>query len=192
MEKEIGAEIRRLRRQKELTLDALASRTGLSKGYLSRLERGLKSPPISTLSNIVGALGVEIASLFQQKQNQPRISLVRSHERMQINRDGSSFGYYYEALAETFQPKTIEPFIITLTPNSRVPELFSHNGEEMIFVLHGEVSFIYGDEIYSCESGDCIYFDASVKHRADCDGSEEAKALVVIVPKGKAELSDVS
>lgn len=189
MEKEIGAEIRRLRRQKELTLDELANKTDLSKGYLSRLERGLKSPPISTLSTIAGALGVEIARFFPQKETQPKISLVRPHERMQIIRDGSSFGYYYEALAENFHPKTVEPFIINMPPNSKVPELYSHDGEEMIFILNGSVSFTYGDKIYTCAPGDCLYFDASVEHRADCLGPDEAKALVVIVPKGKSSES---
>jgi len=185
VEKKIGAEIRRLRLKKELTLDTLADRTGLSKGYLSRLERGLKSPPISTLSIIATALDVEIATFFPQKEAQPKISLVRPHQRIQIIRDGSEFGYYYEALAENFHPKTVEPFIITLPPNSKGPELYSHAGEEMIFVLEGKISFIYGNASYTCNPNDCLYFDASVAHRADCIGSKESKALVVIVPKKK-------
>jgi transcriptional regulator with XRE-family HTH domain len=188
MQKEIGATIRRIRRRNDITLDVLANRTGLSKGYLSRLERGLKSPPISTLSNIAGALGIEIAAFFQQPGNQPNISIVRSDERMQITRDGSAFGYYYEAIADQYPSKSVEPFIITMTPHAKEAELFSHEGEEMIFVLEGKISFTFGDEVFRCEVGDCLYFDSSIKHRCDCLDSKEAKALAVIIPKRKTQV----
>lgn len=186
MEKQIGAAIKKIRRQKELTLDVLAHRTGLSKGYLSRLERGLKSAPVSTLSNIACALGVEMTDFFQKDETRPKISIVQPDQRMKITRDGSTFGYVYEALAEKYRPKTVEPFLITFTPNVQVPELFSHQGEEMVFILSGRLSFIYGDEVYSCQAGDCLYFDSSVRHRADAVGDEEAKALMLLIPrKGK-------
>lgn len=182
MQKEIGEIIKKIRKNKGLTLDSLANRTGLSKGYLSKLERGLKSPPISTLSKISMALGVEMSVFFSPQTIQPKLTIVRPEERSKITRDGSSFGYYYESLARDFYHKSIEPFVMTLTPDPNELNTFSHEGEEMIFVLEGRISFTYGQEVFVCEKGDCLYFDASTEHRGDClDG--EAKALVVIVPK---------
>lgn len=182
MEKLIGDAIRALRRRKGMTLESLAREAGLSKGYLSKLERGLKLPPISTLSNIAGALGAEIAEFFQTERPQPKISHVRARERTRVSRAGSSFGYYYESLAERFRDKAAEPFIIILTPDTKEHPLFSHEGQEMIFVLEGRMLFSFGGEHYVCEPGDCLYFDARVEHRGECLGPEEARALVVIVP----------
>lgn len=190
MEQEPGLRIRNLRQQKGMTVEGLASRAGLSKGYLSKLERGLKTPPISTLSNVARALGVEIAHFFQSAADRPKVTLVRAGERTRIKKVGSTFGYFYEPLADGFQDKTVEPFIITMTPGAEKHPLFSHEGQEMIFVLEGRMVFSFGQERHVCEPGDCLYFDASVEHRGECLGSEEARALIVIMPaptpKGEA------
>jgi len=180
MDKEFGEAVRRLRKQRAVTLDTLALRTGLSKGYLSKVERGLNSPPISTLSRIAAALGVGIAEFFERPEEESRCSIVRSHERKLISRDGTLFGYQYEAIAHRRYRKTMEPFIITLTPHATDQTIFSHPGEEMMFVLEGEMLFFFGDERHVLKAGDCVYFDSGVPHRGQCIGDKEAKVLVVI------------
>ena len=56
-EKIICRNIKKLRKQNHLTLENLASLTGLTKGYLSKVERSQKAPPYSTLNKIAGAHG---------------------------------------------------------------------------------------------------------------------------------------
>ena len=182
MEQQIGSAIRRLRQRKGMTLETLATRTGVSKSYISKIERGLQSPPISTLSNIARALGTEITEFFRTEEQRPRLSLVRATERTRISGPDATFGYHYDAIADRFPDKSVEVFHITLTPNPERHTLFAHDGEEMIFVLQGRMLFLFGDERYVCEEGDCLYFDSSVEHRGECLGDEEARALVVIIP----------
>ena len=68
---EIGQKIKRLRIQKGLTLEELASRSELTKGFLSQLERDLTSPSIATLNDIVEALGSSLSEFFKdEKQEQ--------------------------------------------------------------------------------------------------------------------------
>ena len=75
----------------------------------------------------------------------------------------------------------MEPFIITLTPNSKENRLFAHNGEEMLYLIKGSIEMIYGEESYTVTMpGTCIYIDSSIPHRANCAGNTEAQLLVVV------------
>ncbi len=183
MEDQVGARIRKLRRGQGVTLETVALRSGLSKGYLSKVERGLKSPPISTLSRIAVALGLDIAAFFERDGADLKCSIVRQDERQPITRDGSLFGYYYEAIAHPYHRKAMEPFIITLTPHATDKTIFSHEGEEMMLVLEGKMLFYFGEERHLMAEGDCVYFDSGVPHRGECSGEKEAKVLVVISAK---------
>lgn len=180
MEDQIGAKIRRLRRRRNLTLQATAEKSGLTKGYLSKVERGLKSPPIATLSRIAQALNADMAEFFERSDDGRKCTIVRRDERKPVNLDGQLFGYHYEALAYRYHRKMMEPFLITLTPNATDRTIFSHEGEEMMIVLEGRMLFYFGDERHVCDEGDCIYFDSGVPHRGECVGDWEAKVLVVI------------
>jgi transcriptional regulator with XRE-family HTH domain len=167
-----------------MTLDKLAAATGLTKGYLSKLERGAKIPPIATLSLLAKSLGTDIASLLQQERA-PKVaasgavSLVRATERKRVLRGGSSFGYDYNALAQDIRAKHMAPFVFTFPAQILREVTFEHEGEEMVFVLSGVVEFQVGSHVYELSPGDCLYFDAKLPHRG-CGKGGDAKALVVI------------
>lgn len=186
----VGQRLRQLRKQRRLTLDVLASQTGFTKGYLSKIERGRKVPPIASLARISQALAIELADLLQpgsesESPEQPRISVVRSHERQRVVRGGSTFGYDYQALAHAITHKHMHPFIFTFPPHLLKEVHFEHEGEEMIFILSGTVEFEAGDTRVQLSPGDCVYFDASLPHRGRGINGE-AKALVVIyTPEGQ-------
>lgn len=187
-EKEIGAKIRHLRNHRAITLDALTMRTGLSAGYLSKIERGLSSPPIATLSRIASALGVKLSDFFKDFEREQNISIVLPEERKALTRDGQVYGYYYETLAHKRYNKLMEPFVIRLIPKCSDRRMFVHRGEEMLYLLEGQIEMTYGDETYQItEVGTCIYIDSAVLHRADCLGDKEAKLLVVVSQNAETE-----
>ena len=179
-EKRIAEKIRTLRIRKKITLDDLSSKTGFTKGYLSKLENAKKVPPIATLSTIAKALGVEIADFFDRERRDIRWSIVRKAERKPIIRNGTLFGYHYESIAYKKHPKKMEPFIITLIPHATDHTIFDHHGEELMFVLEGKMKVFLGDERHILEEGDCIYFNSGIPHRGECVGKREARVLVVI------------
>lgn len=180
-EERVGSRIRALRGARAITLQTLASRTGLTTGYLSKLERGLANPPIATLSRIAAALGNSVVDLLDDADGSTRLSIVPPEERRPVTRDGSTYGYHYDALAYKLRNKSMEPFLITMTPNPTDSTVFSHAGEEMLYVLEGDIEFFHGEERHRLGAGTCIYFDASIPHRAQCAGKQPARALVVIV-----------
>jgi transcriptional regulator with XRE-family HTH domain len=180
MEDQIGAVIARMRKERSITLQTLAQRSGLTKGYLSKIENGHKSPPVSTLSRIAQALGVELSDFFDRPEIPPSFALVRKDERQSITRPGASSVYQYAAIAHSYGRKSMEPFIITFPPHSKSKTMMIHQGEEMLYVLKGRMRFVHGDKEYICEEGDCLYFDSSVPHRGECLGNEETQVLMVV------------
>ena len=72
---DIGQKIKRLRTKNGLTLEELASRSELTKGFLSQVERNLTSPSIATLNDILEALGTTLAAFFKEEQEENEITL---------------------------------------------------------------------------------------------------------------------
>ena len=179
-EKEIGKNIRAMRKAAGHSLDAFAKKTGLSKGYLSKLENSDKSPPVSTLIIIAEALGVSLSELFGEGQEKISLSLVKAGQRKPMARNGTSFGYSYETLAHTFPNKHMEPYVLTIPASSTKSAVFKHKGEEILLVLQGTMRFTHGADQYLVETGDCIYFDSGIEHYGLPVGEVDLKCLMVI------------
>ncbi len=183
IEIKIAKKIRQLRLQQRMTQDRLASKTGFSKAFISKIENHITSPSIASLFKIATALGVSISSLLDEhpEENQDLI-LVRRGERKKIVGPGSHIGFSYESLAYKKKRKIMEPFIIKYPPGSHVQRLFEHEGEEMVYILKGKIRLIYGNKTYILKEGDTIYFNPSIPHRGESVGREEAIGLCVLVP----------
>jgi transcriptional regulator with XRE-family HTH domain len=179
-EAELGKRIQQYRTNKGLTLQELAEKTGLTKGYLSKIEKAEKAPPVSTLINIAKALNISISEIFGEVVENSPICLVKKSERHNIVRDGTVFGYAYQALAHKFHNKHMEPYVLTLPLHPKENALFQHKGEEILFVLEGTMRFFHGEKEFIVEEGDCIYFDGSIPHYGVCEGNKEAKCFMVI------------
>ncbi len=183
-EQQIGPRLRRIRKHCGFTLEELAEKTDLTKGYLSKIETGKKVPPIATLSRISHAVECEIAYFFQDREDgdriEDRVSVVRSGERRQVVRGGSSFGYDYRSLAHRYHDKAMDPFVFTFPADIQGATYFEHDGEELVFILDGTVEFEIADKMLRLETGDSVYFDSSLPHRGRSIGDGNAQALVVI------------
>jgi transcriptional regulator with XRE-family HTH domain len=171
-----------LRKQKSMTLDRLAISSGLTKSYLSKVERGLSVPSISTAMKIARSLELSVGQLLGETQYDDAISIVRGDERPSFMRGGSSSGYDYEMLAPGKQFKTMEPFIMRPPLTFQDDRRFNHSGQEIIFVLSGQMEIDFGGERYKLNKGDCAYFDAHVPHRSRSLNGKIAEALVVVMP----------
>ena len=185
-ERTICQNIKTLRLTRNMTLDDLSRLTGMSKGYLSKVERSGKLPPFSTLNRIATALGVETVSLFNGQSEPPdtRIALVRKNERKVIVTRGSLYGYKYETLAHNKPGKSMEPYIIE--PAFEEEAIFQHEGEELLYVLKGTHEFTYDGKKYIMHEGDCVYFDSGAPHTGRSIGREHARLLAVMFSREKS------
>lgn len=186
LEREIGHRIRSARRSKGLRLADLALSSGFSAGLLSKIERGKVSSPISTLAVIAKALGTSFEKLAADEakvenshDSSTEISVIKENERVHYDVVYNAAKSTYELLAPHMESKLMEPFIITL-PKEEVPTIYSHHpGQEMLFVLEGEVLFSYRRQNLVLRKGDCVYFDSSVAHKVRSAVEKEAKVLCV-------------
>jgi transcriptional regulator with XRE-family HTH domain len=176
----IARRLRHMRRQRGLSLAGLEAKTGLTKSYLSKVERGITTPSIATIIKLAQAFSVPVGQLFGETADENDICLVRKDQRKTVVRRASEAGYHYEAIAHKRKSKCMEAFI--MRPPVHVDErtLFEHEGEELIFVLRGRVEVLFADRRLVLEPGDCLYFDAHLLHRSRSIGSKSAETLVVI------------
>lgn len=179
-ESEIGKNIKALRLSRKLTLESLAIKAGITKGYLSKVENSDKSPPVSTLLVIAKALDVTLSQLLGEESPPARCSVVKKHERKLMARNGTVFGYSYETLAHHYFNKKMEPYILTIPAESKESAIFQHEGEEMMLVVEGTMQFYHGDEKYIVETGDCVYFDSSIPHYGLALDDRDVKCVMVI------------
>ncbi|MEW6265737.1 MAG: XRE family transcriptional regulator [Thermodesulfobacteriota bacterium] len=182
IEQRIGWRIHKLREGKRMTLARLAEKTGLSKGLLSKIENGRVSSPVSTLSLIADSLKVKLSYLLDDDGDQPRAKyvLVRRWERTRLDRGTERFGFYYEMIAHQKPDKKMEPSVLNVENRRKAPVMFTHPGEELIFVLEGRMEFSYGAEKFQMEAGDSIYFEASVPHGGRNLDDTPLRVLMVI------------
>lgn len=177
----IARNIRAIRSSKKLSLQKLSSVSGLSSGYLSKIERSEKAPPLSTLSKIALALDVNVSRLLMEDPDEIMdvpLAIVTKDERKTIITKGSLCGYEYESLAYKKLDKNMEVFIISPAFEEKI--VFQHDSEEFMYVLEGEHEFVYGGKKYVLKEGDSIYFDARIPHSGRSLGNKKAKVLNVI------------
>ncbi|MGD9137135.1 MAG: XRE family transcriptional regulator, partial [Desulfobacterales bacterium] len=180
--------------KKNFTLQMLADKTGYSKGYLSKVEKSDKAPPVATLSTIAKELDATVASILDEAPQNDIISVVRKNERTRMAVSDEEFGYAYEALANPYPNKHMEPFILSYPSKDTYRYSFQHDGEEMLFVLQGKIRFTYGDREYILEEGDCVYFDSGVVHAGEPVGDEPLKTLIVLhtgSPEGSINIEQI-
>lgn len=173
--------IRPLRRQLGLSLQTLAEASGLTRSYLSKVERGLCVPSIAAALRIAAALGVDVARLFGGAAARVPVTVVRRADRLRLERPGDDDASVLEALATGAGAKRMQPFIVEPPPAfAEGPQLAGHSGEELLFVLKGWIEIAFPDRTESLGPGDAVYFDAWVPHRLRSAGRIQASALVVI------------
>jgi transcriptional regulator with XRE-family HTH domain len=173
----LGLNLRRVRTEKGLTLDRLASLSELTRGYISLVERGLKVPSIAALLRLAKALDVSVAYLFDPTSTQaPRYTLYRQREQGALQTRDGTFGL--SALAVGRTRKMMEPFL--LTPPHKSAARASHAGEEMLFVVSGKIVIKLDGEDIAMDKGDCLYFAGETPHEVRSVGRQKAEVLVVV------------
>jgi len=172
---EIIEKIKSIRLIKGFTLSQLSKRSGLSKGYLSKIENQTKLPPVSTLQRIAGALEIDLSALFANSspgKDGAKIAVVRKTERKTIGGEQQVSGIVRCPLADKKFAPNIQPFIIELPIDHTA--IYQFQGEEFHFILSGKVELTYGDKRFVFEEGDFVYFDGDIPYTGRSLGSKPA------------------
>jgi len=165
LETEIGIEVRRLRKDLDLTVAELGGAAGISTGMLSKIENGSISPSLATLDSLAKALNVPISRLFSEREEQRDCSFVKAGQGVRIERRGTKSGHLYDLLGHSLGGSIgVEPYLITLKTDAVPYTDFRHAGVEYIYMLSGKVRYRHADRTYLMEPGDSLFFDAAARH----------------------------
>lgn len=183
----LGERIREAREMHELTLEDLSSRTGISVDRLEGLEADRVTPPLGQLVRLGKALDMKMGHFLSTGVDRP-MCLVRAGSGLKVARRGKKaseqYGYTYESLAADKANRAMEPFLVTMVP-TEFGELSTHDGQEFLYVLEGEIRAQVGHEVEVLRPGDCVYYDSSSPHLVKCHGKKPARILAVIHPGAK-------
>ncbi|QCL92416.1 helix-turn-helix domain-containing protein [Agrobacterium sp. LC34] len=167
LEMAIGHEVRAYRKKLGITVTDLASATGVSVGMLSKIENGNISPSLTTLQTLSKALGVPITAFFRGFEEPRSATFVKAGQGVNIDRRGTRAGHQYSLLGHidnNTSGVTVEPYLITLTKDSDVFPTFQHEGMEFLYMLEGEVVYRHGEQLFTMQAGDSLFFDADAPH----------------------------
>jgi transcriptional regulator with XRE-family HTH domain len=180
----VGSRVHALRKQRGLSLRALADLCGLSPNTISLIERGTTSPTVSSLHQLAQGLGVPITSFFAEPAEEKKVILTRTDER---SRSGSA-SVVLESLAAGLADQTCAPFVATLKRGaSSGRRMMTHPGHELIYCLDGELDYEIEGEHYPLGPGDALLFHANLPHRWRNANSRPATFLLVIVASEDSE-----
>jgi len=175
---DIGKRIKSLRKKRNLTLDELASRCELTKGFLSQLERNLTSPSISTLEDIVEVLGISLQDFFKAEKE---TKVTFSDDDFFVDeKDNSTITW----LVPNAQANEIEPILLTLKQNGESEKVSPHEGEEFGYVLQGRVKIVNlsNNEEHEIKKGETFSLKGEFSHIIRNDNEQTAKVLWVCTP----------
>ncbi len=178
----LGSKLRSARKSLGKTLEEVAQEIGVTKSFLSQVERGKSSPSITTLRNIAKVLRIPIFLLFNivEGNDYKKNILVKKDERQIIVLPQASISY--QLLSPDFNRK-IEMILTELEPNSSsCDEPMFHNGEECAFLLTGKALVEIGEDKYVLEEGDSLYFDSGIPHRIVNIGDTKVTIISAITP----------
>jgi transcriptional regulator with XRE-family HTH domain len=177
----IGTRIKNFRERLGLTVEDLAKNSGVDVGLVKSIEAGKEYPGIGVMVKLARALGQRLGTfLDDQYVDDPLI--VRASERKEetASYKGGAVGHYhYYALAKNKSDRHMEPFFIVIDPNQE-KKLSSHEGEEFIIVVSGEVELIYGKQSYVLKAGDTFYYNSIVPHHVGAAGNEKAQIYAMV------------
>lgn len=173
----VAAFLRTHRRRAGLTLDALETRTGLTKSYLSKIERGLSNPSIAVALQIAEALNTDVGQLFSERGDDSTMAVQRSSEHAIA--DTSTTTAVYTPIAAHMIKKSMQPFIMHPT-TEQGSTFMEHPGEEFLHVQSGTVEVTIPDQVIYLDQGDSLYFDSSTPHRVRSTSTPRAVLLVVV------------
>jgi DNA-binding transcriptional MerR regulator/mannose-6-phosphate isomerase-like protein (cupin superfamily) len=171
----IGSHLRRLRSKRKLSLAQVAKSVAISVGFLSALERSQMSGSVGTLRKLARFYKTNILDFFDATGASSR--QVKPEERKVLE---AGPGVRMELLA--WGNRVMEPHVFRVAPDAGSGDSYTHEGEEFLYVLRGELAITLERQEYRLKAGDSFYFESATSHHWKNPGRAETWVLWVNTP----------
>ncbi|GFO59768.1 XRE family transcriptional regulator [Geomonas silvestris] len=182
MRKYVGERVKKLREAQGLALEQVCKLTGIPADQLRAIEEGDSVPAIGVVIKLSRVLGSRMEGLLHGGGVvSESLTICRSGESLVPEQGDTNQGYAYKSLT---RPGTaghlMEPFLLSFDPQSEPGVPISHDGQEFVFVLDGEIELFYDGQSYRLARGDSAYLDASRPHTFHGLGDRLAQMMAVV------------
>lgn len=174
----IGERIRQRRKELNLSLRALGSRTNLTASFLSQVENNQSSLSLASLQRIATALEVQMFALFGGDQSPSPV--IRNTERPKLGICDAEI--CYELLSRDFDSQLMAVLIQIEPGGRRIAERLSKPTDELMYVLRGRLSIIIEEQTYTLEPGDSISYEGQSLREFAALGDHEACVICCLTP----------
>jgi transcriptional regulator with XRE-family HTH domain len=168
-----------------LTLEQVATRTGLTRSVLSKVENFRVTPSLPALAKIAEALETTVSELTRGVGEPSKISIVPKGQGLRLERDQPRTGIEYELLTHN-SVGSMETLLITMPTKQTRETPTNHEGEEFLYVVQGQVLLQYDDQSYELSEGDSAHFNANIPHCITNRGETPATVLATYDAGSKA------
>ncbi len=176
----IGPKIRLLRQQRNLSLQQLAERSGVSPAAIHKIERNGMVPTIATLMKLAGALNRSVGYLVEEEEEEAKLAkpavLIRPRDRKAVFTTKS--GLDLRSMSGPYGRFWMAGAVATVEPGAdsgRKP--MEHPGEELVYLLDGSMVFEVAGEEFAMRRGDALHFRTDRPHRWRNSGTKPARAI---------------
>ena len=182
---EFASKIKSIRERQDMTIEELSEASGVKLEVLQAMENGEVIPSLTPLTKMARALGVRLGTFLDDtpqlgpvvtRAGKPTNSIYFSGREDVTNATNLEF----HSLGAGKIDRNMDPFIIDIEYEEGEKELSSHEGEEFIYVLEGEIEVIYGKDTFVIGEGDSIFYDSVVPHHLHATGEKRSKILAVL------------
>ena len=169
----VGKRIKKVREDKNITLDRMANETGYSIDYLKKIESGKVIPPVGTLLTLSRALDLD-SGFFLKEQESNLSKRIKAYTKRTEN-------YAYTTLTPGAENKHLKAFRVTVDPMGEHKGVgYLHQGEEFVYVLSGKIEVTVGEHVNKLKTGDSLHFNSGIRHKMRNTGKKETELLVVV------------
>ena len=172
----LGARLRARRKSIGKTMQQVADEASLTIGFISQIERGISTPSLASLYNVAKALDASVDMFVSRVPQRQHSVVTHAGERQTYKIDGTS--RFYEFLERGF-PEAKLNACLSHVPPGHESEMMSHEGEDFVYLVSGEMLYEVDGVSYTLASGDTLHFDSRKPHRGTNIGTATAIELWV-------------
>lgn len=178
----ISYRIKEIRKEKNITIQELANRAGVSKGLISQIENNRTIPSLPVLMNIVHSLELDLTDFFKaisRGDHQEKVFVIRSVDYSPLQKEAAKGFNYKRILARNVQSGPIDFVLLELKKGARRNKIVITDAFEYKYIVKGTIEYLIEDQTYILEEGDSIFFDGRLGHNLSNIGESDAVILVV-------------
>jgi transcriptional regulator with XRE-family HTH domain len=177
----LGDKIKTKRTQKNITLEQLAVKVGVSKGLISQIENNRTVPSLPVLFDIIHSLDEDLKTFFEDMHDsihKGNVLIIRKGQEKMFEKEPVKGFLYKRILTRSVATQAADVVLLELKKNAARKQMITTDAFECKYILKGRVEYQVDKEIFTLEEGDTLFFNGRTRHRLRNVGSSEALILV--------------